>query len=462
MAVKKSFGEAVKAYGVKQVIGYLEKDPETNIPKVLDWLEKHDVGGGLSAKIPAVRKLLADPNNNWNQFVKKLYSDIDVDVRKKMFENFIIHTAMLGFKREDESRVKYNCNIPWAILMDPTSACNLNCVGCWAANYDHALNLTFEELDDIVNQGEDLGVFMYIFSGGEPLVRKKDIIRLCEKHSECMFLSFTNSTLIDEEFADEMLRVKNFIPAISIEGYEEDNDFRRGKGTYKKILHAMKILKDRKLPFGTSLCYTSKNTDVIASDEWFDFMIDQGALFAWVFTYMPVGVNAVPELMVTAEQREKMYYKLREFRKTKAIFTLDFWNDGEYVNGCIAGGRRYCHINANGDIEPCAFIHYSDSNIREKTLVEAFQSPLFMQYKEHQPFNDVHLRPCPLLDNPPALAEMVKKSGAKSTDMEAPEDAEILCAKCEDKARLWAPVADKLWVKSGRAAEQAAKKNASK
>ena len=74
---------------------------------------------------------------------------------------------------------------------------------------------------------------------------------------------------------------------------------------------------------------------------------------------------------------------------------MDFRNDGEYVKGCIAGGRYYLHINANGDIEPCAFIHYSDSNIHEKTLLEAYRSPLFMAYRNSQPFNQNHLCPCP-------------------------------------------------------------------
>ena len=50
---------------------------------------------------------------------------------------------------------------------------------------------------------------MYIYTGGEPLVRKKDLIKLCEKHSDCVFLCFTNATLIDEDFANEMLRVSN-------------------------------------------------------------------------------------------------------------------------------------------------------------------------------------------------------------------------------------------------------------
>lgn len=207
---------------------------------------------------------------------------------------------------------------------------------------------------------------MYIYSGGEPLVRKDDIIKLCEKHNDCEFLAFTNGTLIDEKFADEMLRVQNFVPAISIEGFEEETDFRRGKGTYQAVIRAMEILKNKKLPFGASLCYTSKNADTIGSEEYIDDLIAKGCKFAWFFTYMPVGVDAVPELMATAEQRKFMYEQIRKFRGTKPLFTMDFWNDGEYVNGCIAGGRCYLHINANGDIEPCAFIHYADSNIKEK------------------------------------------------------------------------------------------------
>ena len=247
--------------------------------------------------------------------------------------------------------------------MDPTSACNLHCTGCWAAEYGNKLNLTYEEMDDIVNQANEMGTYMFLFTGGEPMVRKKDIIRLCEAHNDCVFSAFTNGTLIDEEFADEMLRVKNFVPAISVEGFEEATDDRRGHGTYAAVVRAMDILRRRKLPFGISCCYTSRNYNVIGSEEYFDDMIAKGAKFAWLFTYMPVGKNAVPELMVTAEQRAYMYRKVREFRRTKPLFTMDFWNDGEYVGGCIAGGRSYCHINAAGDIEPCAFIHYSDSNI---------------------------------------------------------------------------------------------------
>lgn len=379
----------------------------------------------------------------------KLWHDVDNDVLKATFRNFGLNASFFGYKEQRRNEEKYNCNIPWAVLMDPTSACNLRCTGCWAAEYGNKLNLTYEEMDGIVNQANELGCYFFLFTGGEPLIRKTDIIRLCETHPDCQFTAFTNATLIDEAFADEMLRVKNFVPAISVEGFEESIDFRRGKGTFRRIERAMSILRTKRLPFGISCCYTSKNAEIIGSEEYFDQMIEWGAKFCWLFTYMPVGRDAVPELMVSAEQRKFMYEQIRRFRKTKPIFTLDFWNDGEYAGGCIAGGRRYLHINANGDMEPCAFIHYSDSNIREKSLLEGLQSPLFMAYHNNQPFSENMLRPCPLLDNRGALAGMVEESGAYSTDLENPENVLDLTAKCVSAADEWQPVADKLWRCSG-------------
>ena len=445
---KGTIKQSVQSFGLKKMLGYIDSNPEKNIPLLSKSLRKFDKSKMLKKHLDAIDVVLANEDNNWYRYIMKIFTEIDPDVRKTIFENFIINASVKGMKRQNELKLQHNCNIPWAILMDPTSACNLHCTGCWAAQYGNKLNLSLETWHSIIEQGKQMGVYMFIYSGGEPLARKKDIIRMCERHSDCIFLSFTNGTLINEDFADEMLRVKNFIPAISVEGYAEETDSRRGEGCYAAVERGMKILKDRRLPFGISCCYTRMNTEVIGSETYFDDMIDKGALFAWFFTYIPVGSEAVTKLIATPRQRSYMYRQLRKFRSTKPIFTIDFWNDGEYVNGCIAGGRSYLHINANGDIEPCAFIHYSDSNIKDKTILEACKSPLFMEYRRNQPFNENMLMPCPLLDNPHRLIDMVEKSGAKSTDMQHPESVRQLCGKCFHVAQEWSIVSYKLWGES--------------
>ena len=306
-------------------------------------------------------------------------------------------------------------------------------------------------MDSIITQGKELGIYFYMYTGGEPMVRKKDLIRLCEKHQDCAFHAFTNGTLIDDEMCKEMVRVGNMTLSISLEGFEEENDGRRGEGIYKKVLDTMDLLKQYGLLFGTSICYTSKNIDVVTSDKFLDMIIEKGCRFTWYFHYMPVGNEASVELMPTKEQREYMYHRVREIRAKeggKQIFAMDFQNDGEFVGGCIAGGKRYCHINPNGDVEPCVFVHYSSANIKEKSLLECLKQPIFLAYREGQPFNQNHLRPCPMLENPQYLQKMVHETGAKSTDMQSPEDVEHLCGKCTVYAEEWKKTADDLWEKS--------------
>ena len=436
--------------GIKTAYSYIEKDPERNLPKLMEWVDKLAGTGpdSFQEQRDAFRAVINDPDNNMHQLIMNTLQGVDNGVLKAFFVNFFLNANIIGWPIQEKFRKKYNCNIPWAILLDPTSACNLHCTGCWAAEYGNKLNLSFEEIDSIIRQGKELGVYMYIYTGGEPLVRKNDLIRLCEKHSDCQFLAFTNATLIDESFADDMLRVKNFIPAISLEGFETATDGRRGNGVYQKVVRAMNILKEKKLPFGISACYTSQNLDSISSDTFLDQLVEWGARFIWYFHYMPVGNDAVPALLPNPQQREQMYHRIRAIRASKPIFAMDFQNDGEYVGGCIAGGRRYLHINANGDVDPCVFIHYSDSNIRERTLLECLQGPIFMAYHDGQPFNENHLRPCPMLENPELLRKMVKETGAHSTDLQSPETVDHLCDKCTSYAQCWKLEADRLWAAS--------------
>ena len=438
-----SLTQSAERAALNKLIDYLDDNPQENIDKIMDLVNKLVPNRVFPVQREAFTNVIKS-RGNWYDLIMRVFS-LNPQMRTKLLKTLIVDANLLAWPEQEKNREKYQCNVPWAILLDPTSACNLHCTGCWAAEYGYKQNLSFEDIDSIVTQGKELGTHIYIYTGGEPLVRKHDLIRICEKHQDCMFLCFTNSTLIDEAFCDDMIRVGNFVPAISAEGNEHTTDARRGEGTYAKIEHAMKLLRERDLPFGISTCWTSANADTVATEENMDWMIGEGALFCWYFHFMPVGRNATPELMPTPEQREHMYHFIREMREKKPLFTLDFQNDGEFVGGCIAGGRRYLHINANGDCDPCVFIHYSDSNIRQKTLLEALCSPLFRAYHDGQPFNDNMLRPCPMLENPEKLREIVHKSSAHPSDVTALESVDDLCAKCDDYAKNWAPTADKLW-----------------
>ena len=387
-------------------------------------------------------------DNCYLTLAENILRDVDRGLIKSLLLSLGVHAGYYGTKTVRANRDKYNCNIPWTILFDPTSACNLHCKGCWAAEYGHALKLSLDEMRSIVKQGRALGTHFYMLTGGEPLIRKDDIVTLAKENPECTFLIYTNATLVDEKLCCDIKKCGNITLALSIEGTKESNDDRRGEGSYSRTLKAMELLKREKILFGISICYTRKNVEAVTDDAFLDKMVDLGVKYALYFNYMPVGHDADKELIPTPMQRKYMYYfmkKMRNGKTGKPIFVMDFQDDGEYVGGCIAGGRNYFHVNSNGDIEPCVFIHYSDSNIRTDTLLDALRKPLFMAYRKGQPFNDNHLRPCPMLENPEKLRAIIKETGAKSTDLIVSEDVETLCARCDEFSKEWQPVADEIW-----------------
>ena len=411
----------------------------------------------------AARKFVQDPNGKWMEYAYRAINEIDPHILKMNVLNLGYEGMFSGYNYVMELRKKYDCNMPWILLFDPTASCNLHCKGCWAAEYGKTLNLTYEEMDKLVTEGEELGIHWYMCTGGEPMCRKNDLLKLAAAHQSSVFHLFTNGTLIDEEFCKEVQKVGNMAFFISIEGIGDATDDRRGKGVFDKVMHAMDLMQKYGLLYGTSICYTSQNYKAVTSDEFIDMLISHGVRFNWYFHYMPIGDGANVDLMLNAEQREYMIHRVREIRGLtggKQIFCIDFQNDGEYIDGCIAGGRQYAHINPAGDVEPCVFIHYSNANIHEQSLLECLQQPLFKEYHKGQPFNHNHLRPCPMLENPQYLAAMVKRSGAKSTDLQSPESAEHLCNKCKAYAVQWKPTADKLWaeIEANKEKEAAEKK----
>lgn len=432
---------------ISSILKYIDKEPQKNLLKILGIVEK-TFKMYPKENYAKMRNAVLDDSNSHTILAKNILKDVDHNLIKSLLLSLGVHAGFYGTKIVRANREKYKCNIPWIILFDPTSACNLKCKGCWSAEYGHSFQLSLDEMRSIVSQGKEMGTHFYMLTGGEPLIRKNDIVTIASENRECTFLIYTNATLIDQKFCDDIKKCGNITLALSIEGSKESNDFRRGDGAYDTTVKAMELLKQNKILFGISVCYTNKNVESVTSDEFIDDMIEKGVKYALYFNYMPVGSDGQKELIPSPMQRKYMYMWLKRIRNGKTgkpIFVMDFQDDGEFVGGCIAGGRNYFHINSKGDIEPCVFVHYSDSNIRETTLLESLQRPLFQAYRKGQPFNDNHLMPCPMLENPDILRKIIKETGAKSTDHLINEDVDELCDKCVDFSKQWAPVAEELW-----------------
>ena len=296
-----------------------ERNPADRQKKLkrLSYVMQHLFGDLFEKESFDDARRLIDEGGKWFRFLNTALDTLNPHVVKTAVMDLGFEAGFYGLRTRDAAKAKYHCNIPWAILFDPTSACNLHCIGCWAAEYGHTLNLSFDVMDKIVREGKALGCHFYLLTGGEPLMRKKDILRLCRKHPDCEFHAFTNGTLIDDAFCDEVTDVGNLSFSLSIEGFREVNDSRRGEGDFDKVMHAMDLLRKHGIVFGTSICYTRKNIDTVTSDEFLDLLIKKGVWFTWYFHYMPVGNDASLDLLPTEEQRAYMVRRVREIRSVK-------------------------------------------------------------------------------------------------------------------------------------------------
>lgn len=203
----------------------------------------------------------------------------------------------------------------------------------------------------------------------------------------------------------------------------------------------MDTLKAYRVPFGYSCCVDKENIEEAISNEFVDFMIDKGCLVGWYFIYMPVGRDSLPDKMPTPQQRLKMKNQINYLRSTRPIFLIDFWNDAPHVGGCICAGRKYVHINSNGDVEPCIFMHFSVDNIKEKSLTEILNSEFFKALRSRQPYNQNLYLPCPIIDNPYVIYEIYHEWNPKVTHL----GAELIATEYQEKLREYARIVNELY-----------------
>ena len=214
---------------------------------------------------------------------------------------------------------------------------------------------------------------------------------------------------------------------------------------YRKIMKAFEHLNAERLIIGTSATVTSQNVEVVSSFEFIDHMISMGSVAQMYFLYIPVNGAADFSLMVTPQQRNLLRKQVMAVRDSRPMFVLDFWNDGAYVQGCIAGARRYFHVNAKGDVEPCVYTHIATDNIYETTLAEALNSRLFRHIRSIQPHNQNHLRPCMIIDNPQVMRAVIREIGPRFTHPGAEEIYTTKKDKMDAYAEKWGQLADEIW-----------------
>lgn len=449
-----SYVQRFKAYAAKRAIGQMVKmlasASDESLIKLTQVAEKFMITNTQKQYVREVRSMFEDGHPAMKMIRDFVSRDINSNYYQNMVINFFTNALFMGYGTRKDFLKEEGIMPPFFFVVSPTMRCNLHCYGCYAGQYTKADELDFDTVDRIISEAREMGIYFITFSGGEPFFYE-GLLDIFEKHHDISYQIYTNGTLIDEKMVERLISLGNAAPAISVEGYESETDARRGKGTYKKVCDAMARLKDAGALFGFSATVTRYNVDLLSSEEFVDTMIDRGCAFGWYFIYIPIGRNPQLDLMPTPEQRDMLRQRVKRMRETKPILVADFWNDGPLVGGCIAGGRRYMHINCKGDVEPCVFVHFAVDNIKQKSLREVIKSPFFASIKERQRINNKNpLRPCMIIDHPETLRQLVAEFGAYPTH----DGAETLITEMSDYldrySAEWGELADNAWKEYGK------------
>ncbi len=375
----------------------------------------------------------------WHTADRILASDLSRPVLQSAARN-LVNRIMLKDGQQaavSDFHARFGTNPPGFLTISPGKTCNLHCTGCYASAGETAEKLNWTTFDRIITEAEtQWGMPFIVISGGEPLAYKsegKGILDAVEKHPDIFFLMYTNGTLITDGVADRMASLGNLTPAISLEGWRERTDGRRGAGVFDKVVAAMARLRRAGVPFGVSLTATRENVEEIFSDEFMDFLFkEQGALYGWVFHYMPIGRSFTLDLMPTPEQRVWMWKRVWEIIRQRHIFIADFWNHGTLSYGCLAAGRSdgggYLYVDWNGTVSPCVFVPYSPINIKDayakgETLEDIWANPFFAgirNWQEGYRQRDGNwLAPCIIRDHHAEFRRLIAQHEPEPSDEEA-------------------------------------------
>ncbi len=265
-------------------------------------------------------------------------------------------------------------HIPPIIIFSVTDRCNLQCTGCYARHFrpESDQELSGEKLRSITEEASELGISFFVIAGGEPFMRP-EMMDIMRDFPKIIFLVFTNGLLIDDDMILRLKKQRNVVPLVSIEGRADATDARRGEGTYAQLIETMAKMKARRIFFGNSIALTRANFSAVADETFIKELVSGGCKFLLVQEYTPVE-EGTENLVLTEDQRSSVPDLLNGYQsKYAALFMGVPWVE-ERVGGCLSAGRGFVHISAKGDLEPCPFAPYSDTNVRDMSLKDALQS----------------------------------------------------------------------------------------
>ena len=321
--------ETLSRFGVEKCIDKLLRNPEEGLAQAIDLADRF-AGGTGAVQRARVRRAIEDASDPYYPLLRRILQEVDPRLVRAVVENLVAGVVINGRKLQKQSRRRYGCDIPSVLEIETVPP---------RGEADRS-RLSSLELAELIFAGKQLGIYVYIFSGGDPLLRRKTLMQLARVHDDCLFLMVTAGSRIDAAFCREVLAAGNVIPVICASAESRS---------------VMQCLRGHRLFFGVAVLCDGTVTQALNE------ALLQGAFFCWL----------TRDLSVPAA--ENVQAAVRDFRTSHPLAVVDFPDDAALVGGCIGWGRYHIAVTAQGYLRPCPGVPPSEANIRRARLINCLQ-----------------------------------------------------------------------------------------
>src|SRR5437773_8051579 len=345
------------------------------------------------------------------------------------------------FKR----RIKRGDYFPPFLYLSIINSCNLRCQGCWV-DVEEKDAIDFDTLNRTITDAKRHGNSFFGILGGEPFMHPQ-LVEMLATHPDCYFQIFTNGQFITEKIANELRRLGNATPLISIEGREIVSDERRGKkDVFNKTMRELEHCLGARLLTGVATSVCQCNIEELLTETWLRELITRGVHYVWYHTYRPVGPKMNPQLALRPDQLVRVRKFVVEMRARVPIAIIDAYYDHRGQALCPMSTGISHHISPRGDIEPCPIIQFAVDTIRDpRGLYRTMRDSAFL--KDFRELSAEHTRGCVVLERPDLVKKLVHRHQARDTTARGTAMAEL--EAMQPRFSQWRPgeeVAETHWM----------------
>lgn len=372
MSIMDTIEKKTKQTVLKTAFDLIDKNPEKNIDKFIELIKKNMKDEEQLEKFEEFESIFME-TESMKLYIEDILKNTNKTCMKKIIYNFIGNHIWFGSSKREKLGEKVGRKIPFTLLVTPSMRCNLRCVGCDTASYSKKDDLQYEEMDKIVKECKELGVYYIVILGGESFFNDY-LMEIYNKYPDVMFMPLTNGTLFNDKVAERLANMGNVFPIISLDGDEIYIDKIRGRGVFQSIIYSMQILKKNGIPFGVYTNTKSDNVKNVISDDFLDLLIKKGAR---AIMYSPINlkgdtIEKYNKSVLSPGERFNLGNRSKEIRNTKEILTIDLFNDVDNFNKLKEEDYFY-HINSRGMLSNCRASKKLFGNIKEKSIREILE-----------------------------------------------------------------------------------------